>query len=268
MVSGKAVDDVHVLPERLHVLAGAQLRPHGRTALPEAPQVVPAQEEVVRGHLARHRDPPLLGRLDEEDLGRAAVVSGEPTGSRAPAPNPQFSPLTSSLRATWQMWTGRWYSWATISTAATVCRSAWATMGRCRGHCSRCWGEWGRWAPLPGADLPRASPCPPAHLHPQRHVVHPQAGEGVVQVHLEPGGRPSQGAQSASVVQGSPQEEGKITASPSLSQLQDNRQWVLWWWDHSCHQQRAQHGWHRRGCEHRAGSSSSPSVPRRKRRRR
>lgn len=162
---------------------------------------------------------------------------------RAPrcTPEPALALLTSSLRATWQMCTGRWYSWATISTAATVCRSACATMGRCRGHCSRCWGERGWWAPGPGADLPWASPRPPAHLHPQRHVVHPQAGEGVVQVHLEPSSCPSQGAQSASIVQGSPQEESKIAAGPSLSQLQHKRRWVLWW-DQPRHQQRAQRG--------------------------
>lgn len=69
VVRGEAVDGVHVLPESLQVLAGAQCWPHGRPALPEAPQVVPAQEEVVRGHLARHRDPLLLRCLDEEDLG-------------------------------------------------------------------------------------------------------------------------------------------------------------------------------------------------------
>lgn len=71
MVSGKAVDGVHVLPEGLQVLGGAQCWAHGPTALPKAPQVILAQEEVVWGHLARHRDPLLLGRLDEEDLEEA-----------------------------------------------------------------------------------------------------------------------------------------------------------------------------------------------------
>lgn len=143
-------------------------------------------------------------------------------GPTVPPPRPCALLLTSSLRATWQMCTGRWYSWATIRTAATVCRSACATTGRCRGHCSKCWGRYGgvgHWrqepAPAPCQPLPAA-----AHLHPQRHVVHPQAGEGVVQVHLKPGSRPSQGAQRAGILRGSPQEKGEVTAGPSLSQLQ------------------------------------------------
>lgn len=68
MVSGEAVDGVHILPEGLLVLGGAQRWAHSTTALPEAPQVILAQEEVVWGHFARHRDPLLLGCLDEEDL--------------------------------------------------------------------------------------------------------------------------------------------------------------------------------------------------------
>lgn len=70
MVCCEAVDGVHVLPERLHVLAGAQRWPHSCSTLPEAPQVIPAQKEMVWGHLTRHRDPLLLGCLDEEDLRR------------------------------------------------------------------------------------------------------------------------------------------------------------------------------------------------------
>lgn len=99
MVSGEAVDDVHVLPERLHVLAGAQRWPHGCTALPEAPQVVLAQEKVVRGHLARHRDPPLLGRLDEDDLGQP-WLERNPQDPMLHPWNPELALLTSSLRAT------------------------------------------------------------------------------------------------------------------------------------------------------------------------
>lgn len=68
MVCGEAVDGVHVLPECLHILAGAQRWPHGCSALPKAPQVIPAQEKVVWGYLACHQDPFLLGCLDEDDL--------------------------------------------------------------------------------------------------------------------------------------------------------------------------------------------------------
>lgn len=148
--------------------------------------------------------------------------------NRPCTPLPAVPPLTSSLRATWQMCTGRWYSWATIRTAATVCRSACATMGRCCGHCSKCCGDnaaggcrcWepglAPWQPLPAA----------AHLHPQRHVVHPQAGEGVVQVHLEARGCPGQGAQRAGVLRGRPQEEGEVAAGAGLGQLWGDRRWV------------------------------------------
>lgn len=94
--------------------------------------------------------------------------------------------LTSSLRATWQMCTGRWCSCATIRTAATVCPSAWATMGKCRGHCWKCCGNKKRWV-LEPTPSPSAIPPPAAaHLHPQRHIIHAQAGEGVVEVQLQP----------------------------------------------------------------------------------
>lgn len=68
MVSGEAVDDVQVLPQRLHVLAGSQHGPHLRPTTADVGHVILAQEEVVRRHLACHLDALLLGRPDDQDL--------------------------------------------------------------------------------------------------------------------------------------------------------------------------------------------------------
>lgn len=79
VVRGEAVDDVQVLPQRLHVLAGAQHGPHLRPAAADVGHVLLAQEKVVRRHFARHLDALLLGRPDDQDLllfGHVADVDG------------------------------------------------------------------------------------------------------------------------------------------------------------------------------------------------
>lgn len=68
MVRGEAVDDVQVLPKRLHVLTGTQHGPHLCPAAANVGHVLLAQEEVVRRHLACHLDSLLLGRPDDQDL--------------------------------------------------------------------------------------------------------------------------------------------------------------------------------------------------------
>lgn len=68
MVRGEAVNNVQVLPQRLHVLTGAKHGAHLRSAAPQIGHVVFAEEEMVRGHLTRDVDPLLLGGSDDQDL--------------------------------------------------------------------------------------------------------------------------------------------------------------------------------------------------------
>lgn len=68
VVRGEAVDDVQVLPESLHVLAGPQHGPHLRSAVADLCHVVLAEEEVMRCHLTRDLDALLLRRSDDQDL--------------------------------------------------------------------------------------------------------------------------------------------------------------------------------------------------------
>lgn len=85
MVCGEAVDNVQVLPQRIHVLPGAQHGSHLRSPIADLRQVVVAQEQVVRCHLARHLDALLLGGPDDQDL---SVKGGE--GEKKAAPEDQF----------------------------------------------------------------------------------------------------------------------------------------------------------------------------------
>lgn len=68
MICGKTVNGVQVVPECFHVLAGAQHRPYLTSPFPNATQVLLTQEEVVRRHLACHRNALLLCCLDDQDL--------------------------------------------------------------------------------------------------------------------------------------------------------------------------------------------------------
>ena len=54
MIGGEAIDDVHVIPQRLLVFESGQSRTHFAFAS-EAHQIVGAQEQVMRANFARHR---------------------------------------------------------------------------------------------------------------------------------------------------------------------------------------------------------------------
>lgn len=68
VVRGKAVDDVQVFPESLHVAARSQHGPDLRSAVSDLRHVFLAEEEVMRGHLACDLDAPLLRCSDDKDL--------------------------------------------------------------------------------------------------------------------------------------------------------------------------------------------------------
>lgn len=68
VVGGKAVDDVQVFPQRLHVLPGSQ---HGSdlcSPIADVRDVVLAQKEVMRRHLTGDLDALLLGSTDDHNL--------------------------------------------------------------------------------------------------------------------------------------------------------------------------------------------------------
>ncbi len=75
MVGGDAIDGVaQARPQRSHVLGRAQHRPHVAQR-PQARGVGLAQEEVVRRHLARDRQPAPLGIGNQLDLLAPADVA-------------------------------------------------------------------------------------------------------------------------------------------------------------------------------------------------
>lgn len=78
MVRGKAVDDVQVFPERLHILACAQHGSDLRSSVANLRHVFLTQEEVMRRHLTRNLDALLLGSTDDQDL----KGKGEKLGQR------------------------------------------------------------------------------------------------------------------------------------------------------------------------------------------
>lgn len=75
MVRGKAVNDVQVLPESLHVLAGSQHGSYLRSSKADLGHVVFTQEQVVRCHLARDLDTLLLGGADDQNLIKLEIRS-------------------------------------------------------------------------------------------------------------------------------------------------------------------------------------------------
>lgn len=68
VIRGEAVDDVQVLPECLHVLAGSQHGPYLRPSVSDHRHVVLAKKEVMRGHLTCDLDALLLRCSDDQDL--------------------------------------------------------------------------------------------------------------------------------------------------------------------------------------------------------
>lgn len=68
VICGKAVDDVHVVPERLPVVCGDEAGSHLAASGADARQVSRRQEEMMRRHLTRHRPTPLLSRANHQDL--------------------------------------------------------------------------------------------------------------------------------------------------------------------------------------------------------
>lgn len=69
VVSGEAVDDVQVLPKRLHVLTRAQHGPHLRSPAADFHHIILTQEEVMGRHLTRHLDAFQLRCSDDGNLG-------------------------------------------------------------------------------------------------------------------------------------------------------------------------------------------------------
>lgn len=68
MVSGKAVNDIQVLPEGIHVLPRAQHGAYLHFAQPKCVYIILTQEEVVGGHLTCHLDAFLFSSSDYLDL--------------------------------------------------------------------------------------------------------------------------------------------------------------------------------------------------------
>ena len=116
MVSGETVDDVHVLPERVLILLRDERRTDTAARGADALDVTARQEEVMRRRLARHRQPALLRRPDHRDLQKIKMFKSDESDDRDTCSSPHQvvevvgggRHSTSSLRATWQMWTGRW----------------------------------------------------------------------------------------------------------------------------------------------------------------
>ena len=68
MISGEAVDDIHICPEGIPVLRTCQSGSHLRAPCPDPGDIFPGQQEVVRANLAGDRDASLLCEADEQDL--------------------------------------------------------------------------------------------------------------------------------------------------------------------------------------------------------
>lgn len=68
MISSKAVYDVQVVPQGLHVIPRTQHGAHLPFIVPQPLEIIEAEEEVMWSHLAGHLDAFLLSSLDDEDL--------------------------------------------------------------------------------------------------------------------------------------------------------------------------------------------------------
>lgn len=68
VVCSKAVDNVQIFPECLHVLACSQHGSNLRSTVADLRHIILAQEEVVRGDLACDLDALLLRSSDYQDL--------------------------------------------------------------------------------------------------------------------------------------------------------------------------------------------------------
>ena len=68
MVGGKAVNDVHVVPERLLVVTGDEAGPDLCPAGADPTSVLVTEEEVVGADLAGHGNTLLLGNPDDGNL--------------------------------------------------------------------------------------------------------------------------------------------------------------------------------------------------------
>ena len=79
MVSGKAVDDVDVIPEGVLVVTATQSRAYLTPPTANARDIVLAEEEVVGTHFTRDLQTPLLGKTDYSNLEEAGEREGRAT---------------------------------------------------------------------------------------------------------------------------------------------------------------------------------------------
>ena len=68
VVSGKAVNDVHVVPQCLSIIFGYEHRSDLSPAGADPRQILRRQEQMMRRHLARHRPTLFLRGPDYRDL--------------------------------------------------------------------------------------------------------------------------------------------------------------------------------------------------------
>jgi len=130
VIGSEAVDDVHVVPQRSAVLLGSHHGTNFGALLAEELSVLIRQEQVVRANFASHGQALKSGQNSIKNVRDAVfVITNFERDCR-----PTFSLAAriiwiSSLRATWQTWTGRLCSVANSRTAAVVWLSAWTHNG-------------------------------------------------------------------------------------------------------------------------------------------
>ncbi len=73
MISSKAVNNVHILPESILVIFRAEHRPDLCPSLANVRDVLITEEEMVRGHFTRHREIFLFGSTNDCNLSHTKI---------------------------------------------------------------------------------------------------------------------------------------------------------------------------------------------------